>query len=107
MDIKMVSHVVIVKRLASRGVSTSFLEPWWPKNRVTVAKADREPFCDFLQLWYNPFYEFSALQGWRHGVHSRSLGGTPVSSTREEPGTFDRGTPARNSRVSSRCRSSL
>jgi len=24
----------------------------------------------------NPPYKFSALQGWRHGVHSRSHGGT-------------------------------
>jgi hypothetical protein len=75
MNTKMVSHVVMVKRLASRGVSTRFSEAEWLKNQVRVPKADLEPFCDFRRLWYNPFYEFSAPLGWRHGVHSRSLGG--------------------------------
>jgi hypothetical protein len=29
----------------------------------------------YFFLWYDPFDEASALQGWRHGVRSRSLGG--------------------------------
>ena len=76
MEIKMVSHVVIVKRKASRGVSTRFSGAEWLKNEVRVAKADPEPFCDFRRLWYTSTNKFSALQGWRHGVRSRSLGGT-------------------------------
>jgi hypothetical protein len=80
MDIKMVSHVVIVKRKASRGVSTRFSGAEWLKNEVRVAEADPEPFCDFCGLWYTPTYKFSAQQGWRHGVRSRSLGGTHVAT---------------------------
>jgi hypothetical protein len=81
-DIKMVSHVVMVKRQANKGLSTRFSGAEWPKNQVTVPKADPTPFCDFRRLWYTPSYKFSAQQGWRHGVRSRSLGGTvyiPVS----------------------------
>jgi hypothetical protein len=75
MDIKMVSHVVMVKREASREVSTRFSELDWLKKRVKVAITDLEPFCDSRRLWYDSPYKFSALQGWRHGVRSRSLGG--------------------------------
>jgi hypothetical protein len=50
-----------------------------PKNQVRVTNADPKQFCDFRRLWYNPFREFSTLQGWRHGVRSRSLGGTHVA----------------------------
>jgi hypothetical protein len=78
----MVSHVVMVKRQANRGLSTWFLGAEWPKNQVTVPKADPGQFCDSGCLWYNPPYKFSAQQGWRHGVHSRSLGGIPVIYTR-------------------------
>jgi hypothetical protein len=62
MDIRMVFHVVVVK----------------------VAKTNPEPFCGFRRLWYTPSYKFSVLQGWRHGVRSRSLGGIPAICTREE-----------------------
>ena len=37
MDIKMVSHVVMVKSWASRGVCTPFSEAGWLKDRVKVA----------------------------------------------------------------------
>jgi len=83
MDIKTVSHVVMVKREASRRVSTWFPGAEWLKNRVRVARIDPEPFCDFRWLWYTASYKFSVLQGWRHGVRSRSLWGTPVICTRE------------------------
>lgn len=82
MGIKMVSHVVMVKHEASREVSTRFSEPDWLKNRARVAKTDPEPFCDFRRLWYTGSYKFSAQQGWRHGVHSRSLGGTSYILTK-------------------------
>jgi hypothetical protein len=76
MDIKTVSHIVMVKRQANKGLSTGFLGAEWPKNQVTVPKPDPGQFCDFGCSWYNPPYRFSAQQGWRHGVRSRSLGGT-------------------------------
>jgi hypothetical protein len=75
MDTKMVFRVVIVKYSASRGVSTRFTEAERLKNEVKVAKTDPEPFCIFPRLWYTPSCKFSAQQGWRHGVRSRSLGG--------------------------------
>jgi hypothetical protein len=78
MDTKMVSYFVMVKCEASRGVSTGFSEAEWLKSRVKVARADREPFCDLLRLWYTSTNKFSAQQGWRHGVRSRSLGGIYV-----------------------------
>jgi hypothetical protein len=80
----------MVKREASRGVSRRFLRAERLINRVRVAKADQEPFCVFRRLWYTPTYKFSALQGWRHGVHSRSLGGIPVICTRVETGISNR-----------------
>jgi hypothetical protein len=61
---------------SSREVSSRFSEAEWLKNQVKVAKTDPGQFCDFRRWWYNPFDESSAQQGWRHGVHSRSLGGT-------------------------------
>ena len=64
----MVSRLIMVKRKASRGVSTRFSGAESLKNRVKVAITDWEPFCDFRRLWYIPSYKFSALQGWRHGV---------------------------------------
>jgi len=79
MDTILVSHVVIVKRQAGKGVSTQFSDAQRPKNQVTVAKADPKPLCTFRQLWYNPRYKLSAQQGWRHGVRLRSLGGTHVA----------------------------
>ena len=79
MDIKMVSHVVMVKRGSGRAVSTQFSEAEWLKSRVKVAITDLVPFCDFCRLWYTPPYKLSAQQGWRHGVRSRSLGGTNVA----------------------------
>ena len=81
-DIKMVSHVVMVKGQANKGLSTRFLGLSGRKNQVTVPKADPRQFCNFGCLWYNLLYEFSAQQGWRHGVRSRSLGGIPVTSNR-------------------------
>jgi hypothetical protein len=42
-------------------------------RQVKVAKTAPEPFCDFRRLWYDPYYKFSVLRGWRHGVRSRSL----------------------------------
>jgi hypothetical protein len=75
-DTKLVSVGVMVKRWASRGVSRRFLGAERPKNRVRAAETDPEPFCDLRRLWYTPSYKFSAQQGWRHGVRSRSLGGT-------------------------------
>jgi len=74
-DTKMMSVGVMVKHLASRGVSRRFLRTERPKNRVRVAKTAPEPFCDFRRLWYTSTNKFSAQQGWRHGVRSRSLGG--------------------------------
>jgi hypothetical protein len=74
-DTKMASCAVMVKHGASRGVSRRFSGAEWPKNQVRMAKADSEPFCDFRRLWYTPSCKFSVLQGWRHGVRSRSLGG--------------------------------
>ena len=79
MDTKMVSHAVMVKLLDSRGLFTGFSGVEWVKNQVKAAKTDAEPFCDFRRLWYTPTYKFSVLQGWRHGVRSRSLGGTHVA----------------------------
>jgi hypothetical protein len=61
---------------ARGGASTRFSGAERPKNEVRVSKADLEPFGDFGCLWYNPLYRFSAQQGRRHGVRSRSLGGT-------------------------------
>jgi hypothetical protein len=69
-----VSHIVMVKREASRGVSRRFSKAEWRNNQVRIAKADPGQFCDFRRLWYTPSYKFSVLQGWRHGVRSRSLG---------------------------------
>lgn len=43
-DIKMVSHVVMVKRQANSGLSARFLRAEWLKNRVKVAKTDPGPF---------------------------------------------------------------
>jgi hypothetical protein len=40
-DIKMVSVAAMVKRQANKGLSTRFLGAEWPKNQVTVPKADR------------------------------------------------------------------
>jgi hypothetical protein len=82
MDIKMVSRVVMVKREAGRGLSTRFLKAEWLKSQVRITKTEPEPFCDFRRLWYTACYKFSAQQGWRHGVRSRSLGGIPVIYTR-------------------------
>ena len=51
-----------------------------------------KPFCDSRQLWYSATYRFSALQGWRHGVRLRSLGGIvymPVTLTTQQPMTSD------------------
>jgi hypothetical protein len=71
------THVdVMVKRKARRGVSAGFPGAERPKNQVWVAEADPTPFCDFRGLWYTSTNKFSAQQGWRHGVRSRSLGGT-------------------------------
>jgi hypothetical protein len=68
--------------MARRGVSRRFLRAERPKNRGRVTKPALEPFCDFRRLWYTPTYKLSALQGWRHGVRSRSLGGIPVTNNR-------------------------
>jgi hypothetical protein len=54
---------------------TVFSEAKWLKDQVKVVKTDPEPFCGFRRLWYTLSYRFSILQGWRHGVRSRSLGG--------------------------------
>ena len=74
-DTILTSVDVMVKRKARRGISTGFPGAERPKNQVWVAKADPTSFCDFRRLWYTPTYKFSAQQGWRHGVRSRSLGG--------------------------------
>jgi hypothetical protein len=58
---------------------TRFFEAERLKNWVRVAKTVPEPFCDARRLWYSRFHRFSALQGWRHGVRSRSFGGTSSS----------------------------
>jgi hypothetical protein len=73
-DTILTSVGVMVKQKARRGVSRQFSEAEWLKNQVKVAKTDPEPFFDFRRLWYTPSYKFSVLQGWRHGVRSRSLG---------------------------------
>ena len=52
----------------------------WLKNQVKVAEADPEPFSDSRRLWSTSSCKFSVLQGWRHGVHSRSLGGILVTT---------------------------
>ena len=78
-DTILTSVDVMVKRKARWGVSAGFSGAEQPKNQVWVAEADPTPFCDFRRLWYTPTYKFSALQGWRHGVRSRSLGGTDVA----------------------------
>jgi hypothetical protein len=41
MDIKMVSHAVMVKRQANKGLSTRFLRVEWLKNQVTYQKRTR------------------------------------------------------------------
>jgi hypothetical protein len=61
---------------ARGGASTRFSGAEWSKNQVNVAKTDPEPFCDFRGLCYTSTNKLSAQQGWRHGVRSRSLGGT-------------------------------
>jgi hypothetical protein len=71
---------VMVKRKARRGGSMQFSGAGRPKSQVRVAKVDPRQFCDIRRLWYNPPYKFSAPQGWRHGVRSRSLGGTHVAT---------------------------
>jgi hypothetical protein len=73
-DTILMSVGVMVKHQANRGVCVRFSEAEWLKNRGKVAKTNPEPFCDYRRLWYTPSYKFSAPQGWRHGVHSRSLG---------------------------------
>ena len=59
----------------TEGSSSSFWGAEWPKNQLTVPRADPGQFRDSRRLWYTRSYRFSALQGWRHGVRSRSLGG--------------------------------
>ena len=78
-DTILTSVGVMVKRSASRGVFTRVSGVERPKYQPTVAEADPTPFCDFRGLWYTSTNKFSALQGWRHGVRSRSLGGTHVA----------------------------
>jgi hypothetical protein len=73
---------VMVKRRASRGGFTRFSGVERPKYQPTVVKANPTPFCDFRGLWYTSTNKFSAQQGWRHGVRSRSLGGIPVTNDR-------------------------
>ena len=68
----------VMEEKARGGASTRFSGAERPKNEVRVSKADLEPFGDFGCLWYNPLYRFSAQQGRRHGVRSRSLGGTYI-----------------------------
>jgi hypothetical protein len=64
-DVRMVSHVVIVKPWASRGICAWFLEAKWLKHQVRITKTTPGPFCDFPRLWHTPSYKFSALQRWR------------------------------------------
>mgnify|MGYP001821974960 CR=1 FL=1 len=73
-DTILTSVGVMVKCRARRGGSTRFSGVERPENQVRVAKADPTPFCDFRGLWYTSTNKFSAQQGWRHGVRSRSLG---------------------------------
>ena len=79
MDTILMSADVMVKYRARRGGATRFSGATWLKNGVKVAQADPGQFCDFRRLWYDLSYKFSVLQGWRHGVRSRSLGGMFVS----------------------------
>jgi hypothetical protein len=81
-DTILTSAGVMVKRRARRGGSARFSGVERPKNQVSVAKADPKPFCDSRRLWSTASNKFSAQQGWRHGVRSRSLGGIPVIYTR-------------------------
>ena len=74
-DTILMSVGVMVKQKARRGGSMQFSGAGRPKSQVRVAKVDPRQFCDLRRLWYNPPYKFSAQQGWRHGVRSRSLGG--------------------------------
>ena len=80
----MVFAGVMVKRYARGGTCARFSEAKWLRNRVKVAKTDREPFWDSRRLWYTSTNKLSAQQGRRHGARSRSLGGISVICTREE-----------------------
>jgi hypothetical protein len=73
-DTILTSVGVMVKHKARREGSTRFSGAERPKNQVTVPKADPRQFCNFGCLWYNLLYEFSAQQGWRHGVRRGPLG---------------------------------
>jgi hypothetical protein len=73
-DVRMVSHVVIVKPWASRGICAWFLEAKWLKHQVRITKTTPGPFCDFPRLWHTPSYKFSALQRWRQWKPLRSFG---------------------------------
>ncbi len=69
------THIVRAKHWAGREGYARALEARWLKRPVRITKTDPEPFCDFRRLWHTDSYKFSAKQGWRHGVRSRSLGG--------------------------------
>jgi hypothetical protein len=45
-------------------------------------KSGPEGVLRFRWLWCTPSHRFSVLQGWRHGVRSRSLGGTRYCPTK-------------------------
>jgi hypothetical protein len=75
-DTILTSVGVMVKSKARRGGSTRVSGAERPKNQIWVAEADPTSFCILCRLWYTFTNKFSAQQGWRHGVRSRSLGGT-------------------------------
>jgi hypothetical protein len=80
-DTVLTSVGVMVKHKARREGSTRFSGAERPRNQVRVAKADPTSFCILCGLWYTSTNKLSALQGWRHGVRSRSLGHALSSPT--------------------------
>jgi hypothetical protein len=75
MNRRMVSVGLMVKPQGSTGACARFSGTVCASSQVKVAKGDPEALCDSRQRWNTPTYKFPAQQGWRHGVHSRSLGG--------------------------------
>jgi hypothetical protein len=63
MDIKTVSHIVMVKRQANKGLSTGFLGAEWPKNQVTVPKGILDESSRSLDNWDVWLYNHQKSEG--------------------------------------------
>jgi hypothetical protein len=55
--------------------TSSWNKPSLLSHRWPATEEGKEHLAHFRRLWYTLSYKFSAQQGWRHGVRSRSLGG--------------------------------